>query len=76
MLEYGSKTSDRKTLVQGTLLMYLSKIAATGIGARLKWYLLKLPLTVVLIAAGFIFEAIISWPFALLCWLHTRHLSR
>ncbi|MFA7423852.1 MAG: hypothetical protein WCZ16_02235 [Desulfosarcinaceae bacterium] len=56
--------------------MRVSQTATPGLGMRLKWYLLKLPLTVVLIAAGFIFEAIISWPFALLCWLHTRHTSR
>ena len=43
---------------------------------RLHWYLLKLPLTVVLIVAGFIFEAMICWPFALLCWLHTRRSAR
>jgi hypothetical protein len=42
---------------------------------RLQWYLLKLPLTVVLIVAGFIFEAMICWPFALLCWLHARRSS-
>ena len=56
--------------------MSVSHIAAPGLRARLQWYLLKLPLTVVLIVAGFIFEAMICWPFALLCWLHTRRSAR
>ena len=50
--------------------------ATPGLGARIHWHLLKLPLTVVLIVAGFIFEAMICWPFALLCWLHTRRSAR
>jgi hypothetical protein len=35
-------------------------------------YLLKLPLTLVLIMVGFLLEAAIAWPFALLCRLHRR----
>jgi hypothetical protein len=50
--------------------------ATPGIGTRIQWYLLKLPLTLVLIVAGFILEAMICWPFAMLCWLHTRRRVR
>jgi hypothetical protein len=56
--------------------MDVSPTAVPGFGARLQWYLLKLPLTVALILVGFLFEAMISWPFALLCWLHTRRRAR
>ena len=56
--------------------MDLSPAAAPGLGARLHWYLLKLPLTVALILVGFLFEALICWPFALLCWMHGRRSPR
>ncbi|MFO7686149.1 MAG: hypothetical protein R6V60_08645 [Desulfobacterales bacterium] len=45
---------------------------ADALPARLRWYLLKLPLTLVLIFVGFLFEAFLGWPFAVLCWLHAR----
>jgi hypothetical protein len=54
----------------------LHSSSVPGFGARLQWYLLKLLLTVVLIVVGFIFEAAICWPFALLCWLHERRSPR
>lgn len=37
--------------------------------AALRWYLLKLPLTLALIVAGFIVDFVVAWPFALLCRL-------
>ncbi len=46
------------------------------IATQIQWYLLKLPLTVVLIMVGFFFEAITSWPFALLCSIHPRPRQR
>ena len=49
---------------------------AAGIAARLNWHLLKLPLTLALILIGFLFEAAIQWPFALLCRLNTRPKER
>ena len=44
--------------------------SAMPIATQLHWYLLKLPLTLALIVLGFLLEAAITWPFALLCRLH------
>lgn len=56
--------------------MRASQTVTPGFGASLQWYLLKLPLTVALVFVGFLFDAMICWPFALLCWLHERRSPR
>ena len=61
---------------RGVGLVDVPRAVVLRFGARLQWYLLKLPLTVVLIVVGFLFEAVICWPFALLCWLHGRRSPR
>ena len=60
----------------GIAPMESSVTPATGIAARINWYLLKLPLTLALIVIGFLLEAAIQWPFALLCRLNARPKAR
>ena len=52
--------------------MEMPPLPEAALAARLKWYLIKLPLTLSLITVGFLMETLISWPFALLCRLHIR----
>ncbi len=49
--------------------------SAATLPARLHWYLLKLPLMLTLMLFGFLLEALLEWPFAVLCWLHSRRRS-
>ena len=52
--------------------MEMPLLSEAALAARLKWYLIKLPLTLSLITIGLLLETLINWPFALLCWLHVR----
>ena len=56
--------------------MEMPLLSEAALAARLKWYLIKLPLTLSLITVGFLLETLFSWPFALLCRLHVRHGAR